>query len=393
MLIDILQFVGVLFCLFTAFLIRFRLNKENSFSGHLLAVLLVLIALCNSFYLFIVYGVINYFPYLYKIPAPITYLIFPLSYLYVRAVLNGEKSFKKIDALHLIPFLFFTVNYFPFYIMGLDEKSKMVFEITQDFSKTYTGQDGLLPEWVNIACRASSSVIYLLFQWRLINSFFRKRQQVFSKQFALVKKWVYDLTIIQTIHSLSLVILYIVNALIAIGFIPMFQFVHIVLGLLVCCSFLLVSCYLLWNPNLLIGLPNLYIKNPDSDIPPAIVNVEDVLTELDNHLNQTRAFLDPNLKIDTLSRATNIPTRKLTHIISESNYDNFNDYINQMRISYAVVKIEDNYLHTYSVEALSVTCGFNSKNAFYRAFKKAHDCTPVQYCSNHFGSSIDTNTL
>ncbi len=389
MLVDILQFVGVLFCLFTAFLIRFRLNKDNSFSGHLLAVILLLIAICNSFYLFIVYGIINYFPYLYKIPAPLTFLIFPLSYLYVRAVLNGEKSFKKMDALHLIPFILFTVNYFPFYTMDLSEKSQFVFEITQDFSKSYTGQDGLLPEWVNITSRASASIIYLLFQWHLIINYFRKRQQILSKQFALIKKWVYDLTIIQTIHSVSLVILYSVNALIATGIIPMVRYTHVILGLLVSGSFLLVSCYLLWNPNLLIGLPNLFIKNPDTDAASITADIEVIFTELDKFLNKTKAFLDPNLKIDTLSRATNIPVRKLTHVISESNYDNFNDYINQLRITYAADKIEDNYLHTYSVEALSTTCGFNSKNAFYRAFKKAHDCTPGQYYTNHFGSSND----
>ncbi|WP_276168661.1 helix-turn-helix domain-containing protein [Zobellia alginiliquefaciens] len=386
MLPDILQFIGVLFCLFTAFLIRFRLNKNNSFSGHLLAVLLFLIAICNSFYLFIVYGVINYFPYLYKVPAPITFLIFPLSYLYVRAVLYEENSFKKIDTIHLIPFLFFLVNYFPFYFMDLNEKSEMVFEITQDFSKTYKGQDGLLPEWVNIVCRSLSSIVYLILQWHLIISFFKNKEHIASKQFALVKKWVYDLTIIQTVHSLSLVALYIANALIVVKAIPTTPFIHLVLGLLVCGSFLFVSCYLLWNPKLLIGLPNLRIKNPENYTlsSKSDIHIESVFSELNNHLQKTKSFLDPNLKVDTLSRATNIASRKITYTISESDYDNFNDYINQMRIAYAVEKIEDNYLDTYSVEALSLTCGFNSKNAFYRAFKKAYGCTPGQYGSNNF---------
>nr|WP_289846498.1 AraC family transcriptional regulator [Zobellia uliginosa] len=86
-----------------------------------------------------------------------------------------------------------------------------------------------------------------------------------------------------------------------------------------------------------------------------------------------------------------MPARRISQIISESSYNNFNDYINQMRITYAVKKIENNYLSTYSVEALSHTCGFNSKNAFYRAFKKAHNCTPGQYCTNYFNSPNNTN--
>ncbi|CAM3425503.1 AraC family transcriptional regulator [Zobellia roscoffensis] len=390
MLTDILQFIGVLFCLFTAFLIRFRLNKDNSFSGHLLATLLFLIAVCNSFYLFIIYGIINYFPYLYKVPAPITFLIFPLSYLYVRAVLNGENSFKKVDAIHLLPFVFFMVNYFPFYIMPLDEKSQMVYEITKDFSKTYIGQDGLLPEWVNISCRALSSILYLILQWHLIITFFKHKTHISSKQFALVKKWVFDLTIIQTVHSVSLIILYIANALMAMNIIPFAHFIHIVLGLFVSGSFLFVSCYLLWSPNLLIGLPYISFKNYDATVNSPKPDIGSVFSELETHLNKTKLFLDPNLKIDTLSRATNIASRKITHTISESDYNNFNDYINQMRIGYAAEKIKDNYLDTYSVEALSLTCGFNSKNAFYRAFKKAYGCTPGQYDSNNLDSDNHT---
>ncbi|QLG45388.1 helix-turn-helix domain-containing protein [Costertonia aggregata] len=382
MLIDILHLMGVIFCLLTAFLIRFRFNKNNSFSGHLLAAVLFLNALCNSFYLFIVYGLINHFPYLYKVPAPITYLIFPLAYLYVRAVLYGKSSFKKTDVLHLIPFLFFTVNYFPFYMMDMDEKSRMVYEVSQNFSKTFTGQDGHLPEWVNIFCRALISLIYLAFQWRMIHLFFTKNNTVVSKQYKLVKKWIYDFTTIQTIYSLALLVLYVSNALLFFGIIPNVGYIYLPLGFLVSSSFLLVSAYLLWNPKLLIGLPNLPLKPPGTDLLSLKTELESDFNVLDIFLREKEAFLNPELTVHELSKATQISPRRISQIISLSDYSNFNDYINQMRIKYAASEIQEGYLSQFSVDALSKTSGFNSKNAFYRAFKKIHGCTPKTYHSN-----------
>lgn len=381
MLLDILLFMGVFFCLMTAFLIRFRFNKDNSFSGHLLALTLFLIALCNCFYLLIIYGIINYFPVLYKMPAPITYLIFPLSYLYVRAVLHGNKSFRTIDVVHLIPFLFFVVNYFPFYLMDLDAKRELVFEITRNFALTYTGQDGLLPEWINIACRAFMSILYLVFQWNLILSFFRQNQDIVSKQFSRVKKWVYDFTLIQTIHSFSLLVLYAVNALIVLEVIPSVLHVHHVLGFFVNGSFLVVSAYLLWNPKLLIGLPDLPLKHIGANYNSLRNGLQSIFDRIDLYLKQEREFLDADLTVNTLSKAVEIAPRRISYAISESEYDNFNDYINHLRIQFATEKIRAGYLNQYSVDALSETSGFNSKNAFYRAFKKIHHCTPGKYLS------------
>ncbi|MBU2948323.1 helix-turn-helix domain-containing protein [Zobellia uliginosa] len=309
----------------------------------------------------------------------------------MRALLNGESLFRKTDMVHLIPFLLFTINYLPFYLMNLEDKSQLVLEVTKDFSKSYLDQEGLLPEWVNMVCRLLSPIVYLIMQWRLILSFFKNIQRPASKQFVLVKKWVYDLTTIQVVYTVLIVLMHLSNRLMINGFISKAHISETVLSLLVCISFLFISCYLLWNPRLLIGLPHLSFNNQDASYHCSIQDNESLFYELENYLNKTKCFLNPNLKVDTLSRAMDMPARRISQIISESSYNNFNDYINQMRITYAVKKIENNYLSTYSVEALSHTCGFNSKNAFYRAFKKAHNCTPGQYCTNYFNSPNNTN--
>lgn len=372
MFFDIFHLTGIMFCLFTAMLVWFRFNRNNSLSGKLLGWMLFLNGFCNAFYLLIVYGVINHFPYLYKVPAPITFLIFPLSYLYVRTVLTGENSFKRTDALHLIPFLFFTINYLPFYLMEISEKTAYVYKITQDFELTFTGQDGLLPEWTNILGRSLVSVLYLGLQWHLIYTFFKKQSQEASRQFAQVKRWIFHLTIIQTIYSCSLMLLYACNAFLALGIVSSLGGFLYVLWFLVNASFLMVACYLLWNPHLLVGLPRLILKKKSS------ANVLP-LQRINALVNAKQLFLNPQLTVYELSKDIGISARKISTSIGHSEFGNFNNYINALRVSYAVIKINEGYLEKYSVDALSETAGFNSKNAFYRAFKKTYGCTPLKY--------------
>jgi AraC-like DNA-binding protein len=287
-------------------------------------------------------------------------------------VLFGENRLKIWDVLHLVPFLFFTINYFPFYMMDLNDKALYVFNITQNFELSYRGQDGIFPEWLNILVRSISSVFYLALQWHLIVSFFKKHPNQSSRQFTRVKKWVFHLTTIQTIYSVALLLLYIYNALLVLDSIPSFGSYVYIVSFLVNVSFLLVACYLLWNPHVLVGLPKLHLKLPQTENALPSNRIHAVIQE-------QKTFLSPELTLHSLSKAIGVPSRRISNSIGDSKFSNFNDYINHLRIAYAVDKINDGYLTKYSVDALSETSGFNSKNAFYRAFKKAHGCTPLNY--------------
>lgn len=380
MLLDILIFTGVLFSFLTAFLIWFRFTPRT-FTTHLIASYLFLNAICTSFYLLIVYGIINYFPYLYKMPAPINFLIPPISYMYVRAVLYNQHYFKMQDVIHLVPFVFFTINYLPFYLMPLAQKSQLVLAVTQDFERTYIIQDGLLPEWVNIAARASLAFLYIGLQWRLIYSFFQKHRNTNSKQFNAVKKWVYDLSLMQTFYLFALLVVYVANAFLVVYATPIDDFIRVSAGFMVGVTLFCISGYLLWNPDLLMGMPNLAIRDPERSKPPKVSSSDFDFEALHNYLEEHRLFLDADLKIHSLSETVGISPRKISRSISESEFDNFNDYINHLRIDHATAKIKNDYLAHYSVEALSEVSGFNSKNAFYRAFKKVHGLTPGKYRS------------
>jgi AraC-like DNA-binding protein len=256
--------------------------------------------------------------------------------------------------------------------MNLTDKAEYVYEITQNFELSYNGQDGLFPEWVNILLRSISSIVYLIFQWHLIISFFRKHASRNSRQFNLVKKWVFHLTTIQTVYSIALLLLYLNSALVALAIIPSLGNYAYIVSILVNGSFLLIACYLLWNPHLLVGLPKLNLNKEQTKNILPLKNIHFMVQE-------QKTFLSPELTVHKLAKLIGVSSRKISDSIGHSNFENFNDFINHFRIAYAVDKINDGYLKKYSVDALSETSGFNSKNAFYRAFKKAHGCTPLKY--------------
>ena len=87
-------YTGSIFCaLITVYLLLFREKVLRSYADILLALFFLFEVWCVIIYLAIYYGWIVNAPHIYKTAAPINYLLPPLTYLYVRAVLFNEKKY------------------------------------------------------------------------------------------------------------------------------------------------------------------------------------------------------------------------------------------------------------------------------------------------------------
>jgi hypothetical protein len=88
-------YTGSIFCaLITVYLLLFKEKVLRSYADIVLALFFLFEVWCVIIYLAIYYGWIVNTPNLYKTAAPINYLLPPLTYLYVRAVLFNEKKFS-----------------------------------------------------------------------------------------------------------------------------------------------------------------------------------------------------------------------------------------------------------------------------------------------------------
>lgn len=375
--VDLLFLISNTFCFLTAGVILFKINTNKIFGVYVLVAYLILNGITNGFYLLIQYEYLSYVPVLYKIPAPLTFLIGPAAYIYTRATLYSQKGFRKWDWIHFVPFVFFAINYLPFYFMPLAEKSALVNEVIKDISLVYTNQDGLLPESVNVIVRAVSSIIYLFAQWALIKGFYKK-YPLNTTHFLKVKKWILIFFRAQLGYWMALLVMYVINGLVmhyGEGAVP--DILSNSTLVLMSVFFFVLSAYLLMNPNAMLGL-NLALSVDQKSKIPATYH-DKIFEELDHIVRSEKLFLNPSLNLSTLSISTKISQRNISIALSDQSYDNINEYINKLRVEEVKEKLISQDLQNFSIEAIAESCGFNSKATFYRVFKKIFEVTPTEY--------------
>jgi ligand-binding sensor domain-containing protein/AraC-like DNA-binding protein len=117
-------------------------------------------------------------------------------------------------------------------------------------------------------------------------------------------------------------------------------------------------------------------KYKDSALDPEIV--ERCMKKLLYVMDIEKLYKDDNLHLNTLAKKISITPHILSQIINEQMNKNFSDFVNGYRIEDAKKMLEEADDET-SILHICYEVGFNSKSAFYRAFKKFTDMTPSQY--------------
>ncbi len=103
------------------------------------------------------------------------------------------------------------------------------------------------------------------------------------------------------------------------------------------------------------------------------------LNELTGHMEANKPFLEGDLVLPQLARQLGISANYLSQIINEQLKVNFYDFINGYRVREAKRLIHYAGQKNTNILNIALDSGFNSKSAFYTAFKKATSMTPTQY--------------
>ncbi|AQX09707.1 transcriptional regulator [Elizabethkingia ursingii] len=91
-------------------------------------------------------------------------------------------------------------------------------------------------------------------------------------------------------------------------------------------------------------------------------------------------FLRKNLTLSYMSNLFNTNPKYLSQIIRENKNQNFNSYINQLRISYISDKLYNTTLYReYKISYLAEECGYASSQVFINAFRKETGMTPSYF--------------
>lgn len=108
-------------------------------------------------------------------------------------------------------------------------------------------------------------------------------------------------------------------------------------------------------------------------------NLSYTYSKIDALIINKKLYLKPTLSLKDLAAKLNISEGYISQLINSNSSLNFNDYINSLRVNDAKEMLVDNEYINYTILAIGLESGFNSKSSFYTAFKKFTGKTPVDY--------------
>lgn len=104
-----------------------------------------------------------------------------------------------------------------------------------------------------------------------------------------------------------------------------------------------------------------------------------LFNKINQLLENKKLFTEPKLTVEFLANELEINTSKLSNTIKIFTDKNFSDFINEHRIELAKKLLIDEEYKNYTITAIGLESGFNSKSTFYATFKKQEGVTPAEF--------------
>jgi len=299
----------------------------------------------------------------------------PCLYLYISA-LTGEKfKFYSTDLLHFVPFILF--NVFLLINFLLPEISE---GIRLDHVASEHGAPFLFVFFLILT--ALSGPIYFFLSIRLFKkldiNIFNNFSTSENINLDWLRKLVYSFGAIWTALMVFATIHHIFH---------LFSWIFCTDGL-----FLSLSVFIILIGYFGLKQKEIFIQYHDDNIEyvtePKTKYAGVLLKEMDaklyvskiTHLMRTeKPYLDANLTLVHLATKLQISSHILSRVINEKFGLNFFDFINQYRIEEVKSKMANPEFDNLSLLGIAFDCGFNTKSAFNRVFKKMTGLTPSEY--------------
>jgi AraC-like DNA-binding protein len=113
---------------------------------------------------------------------------------------------------------------------------------------------------------------------------------------------------------------------------------------------------------------------------------EKIMHRLNDTMKHNKPYLDSNLTLPKLAKMVATSSNYLSQVINEQMDMKFFDFINSYRIKVAKELLINPLPHTPTILDIAMESAFNSKSAFYSAFKKQVGVTPAEF-KKHIQSS------
>jgi AraC-like DNA-binding protein len=362
--------LGVCISLFLALLLFTK--KGKSTADIILGIWLLVIGAHIWMYSGFINNQINNYPSLLGISLIMPFLHGPLLLYYIVALTKPHAFNKKLLLIHLALPLLVLLLYFPFFILDSSEKVKV-------FQNQGRGYEKIL--FIVRILLTLSGIGYLFLNFKLLDDHKKRVLTQFSNQENINLFWIRILIYMMAAIWLCIIVIgrdewiFTLSSIyvVVLGYFGINQ-----VGIFTNNTFVIENISSRETEFIADIVPieekKKYAKSGLSE--DAAISLHDNLKSL---MLEKKLFKEAELTLVDLSNNLNVHPNYLSQVINEREGVSFYDYINSLRVEEfkRLAVMPEN--QKYTIISLAYECGFNSKSAFNRIFKKHTNLSPTEY--------------
>lgn len=338
------------------------LKQGNKTAHRLLAALILVVSIFIFGSVVRSVGYESLFPHLSRIHDPFPFLVGPLFFLYLTALITGSTRFPRKYFLHFIPFGICTLYLIPYYLQSAQTKFDTMLT---------TFEQGSMGAWyyVRSILVIIHVFIYLALSIWMIVLYLRKTKQTKGRLAGNILLRVRFLVVSIIVLWVAAVLRFVLddsgrtNLLVPLG-----------IGIMI------------------YGLGYIHLRNPvvspetNDTVAPKYEKSTLLPQRSDRYLKKLlelmeteKPYLDGELTLQKLADRLSIPAHHLSQTINEQLDQTFSDFVNVYRVEEVKRRLHDPAKKHNSILAIAEDAGFNTKSSFNSVFKKHTGITPSEY--------------
>ena len=299
----------------------------------------------------------------------------PAMWFYIKSYTMRPYRFRWIWLLHLVPFTAFTfAQYLEYFSLSQADRIRIFSEESFKENTLYK---------ISVLAIAVSTITYNLWGLKLIKEHRFQLRNHFSHVADMDLRW------LEVLIIANLVIYGINVSLFNLDLIFGFASYHLLMEL----AYTFATIYTLVLGYYGIRQGNVFVSKDITLVIPGKKAQERIrsrspgeedetsINRLLTDMESKKPFLDPEITVAKLAELQRVTPATLSRVLNEHLDQNFFDFINRYRVEEFKNQALSEDASRLSIMGIAYECGFNSKAAFYRAFKKHEKCSPSEYLS------------
>ena len=367
--------LGFFFGLFATIVIVLKQQQPVYRKTLLLLFLFSITLYCVPVY-FVNSGKVLTSPHFFRTGSPFLYLLSISLFLLGRAYLYNIKKAGTLDYILLLIPVLHTIELIPYFSKSADEKLILIKQFIDNKDNIYSVDTSFIPTFWHYTIQGILGILSASFVlFKFIKNTLSKKETIFKSQL----NWLFFIALsIFLYFSIATIAYFIIQ--------PERLFFQQFASIFLACILIMIVLLIFLSPQLLYNIDlvspqNKTTKNHSSK---QKINTEinsKVKQDIEDYFQNNTDFLQHDFRLQNLAEHLNINKNLLSQIINSAYHQNFNQFINDKRISFALKKIDDDTWQNLSIEGMAESVGFKSRTTFNKAFKEKTGFTPSEYIS------------